>query len=160
MRQSAQLAFLLLNLWIGARFYLFVRYYESGGATRFVERPPGIEGWLPIAALMNLKYFVLTGDMPAVHPAGMILLVAFLSISLLFRKAFCSWLCPIGTVSEWLWKGGEAMFGRNVRVWRPFDVILRGLSTSCWGSSSTPSDRCRLATSQRSSRVHTASSPT
>jgi polyferredoxin len=126
-RQSAQLAFLLLNLWIGARFYLFVRYYELGGGTLFVDRPPGVEGWLPIAALMNLKYFVLTGAMPTVHPAGMFLLVAFLSISLLFRKAFCSWLCPVGTISEWLWKGGEAMFGRSLRVWRPLDVVLRGL---------------------------------
>jgi 4Fe-4S binding protein len=126
-RQSAQLAFLLLNLWIGARFYLFVRYYEWGGRTLFVDRPPGVEGWLPIAALMNLKYFVLTGAMPTVHPAGMFLLVAFLSISLLFRKAFCSWLCPVGTISEWLWKGGEAMFGRSLRVWRPLDVVLRGL---------------------------------
>ena len=126
-RQAAQLAFLLLNLWIGARFYLFVRYYESGGRTLFVDRPPGVEGWLPIAALMNLKYLVLTGGMPTVHPAGMFLLVAFVLISLVFRKAFCGWLCPIGTISEWLWRGGEALFGRNVRVWRPLDVLLRGL---------------------------------
>jgi polyferredoxin len=127
LRQSAQLAFMLLNLWIGAAFYLFVRYYETGGQTAFVSRPPGVEGWLPIAALMNLKYFVLTGNVPVVHPAGMFLIVAFLSISLLFRKAFCSWLCPVGTISEWLWKGGEALFGRNVRVWRWLDVPLRGL---------------------------------
>jgi polyferredoxin len=127
MRQSVQLAFLLLNLWIGTRFYLFVRYYESSGATPFVDRPPGVEGWLPIAALMNVKYLALTGDVPTVHPAGMFLLIAFLSISLLFRKAFCSWLCPVGTLSEWLSNGGEAIFGRNVRVWRPVDVILRGL---------------------------------
>ena len=41
-RQAVQLAFVLLNLWIGARFYLFVRYYESGGTTLFVDRPPGV----------------------------------------------------------------------------------------------------------------------
>jgi polyferredoxin len=126
-RQSVQIAFILLNLWIGARFVLFVRYYESGGTTVYVPRPPGVEGWLPIAALMNLKYLLLTGDMPVVHPAGMFLLVAFLSISVLFRKAFCSWLCPIGTISEWLWKGGEVIFGRTLRIWRWVDVPLRGL---------------------------------
>jgi polyferredoxin len=127
LRQSAQLGFMLLNLWIGAAFYLFVRYYETGGQSAFVSRPPGVEGWLPIAALMNLKYLVMTGDVPTVHPAGMFLIVAFISISLLFRKAFCSWLCPVGTLSEWLWKGGEAIFGRNVRVWRWLDVPLRSL---------------------------------
>ena len=55
-RFGFQAAFVLLNLWIGARFYFWVRYYETGGATAAVARPPGVEGWLPIAALMNLKY--------------------------------------------------------------------------------------------------------
>ena len=31
LRRTIQFAFLLLNLWIGVQFYLFVRYYESGG---------------------------------------------------------------------------------------------------------------------------------
>ena len=50
-----QMAFLALNLWIGAQFYLFVRYYETGGRSPWAARPPGVEGWLPIASLMNLK---------------------------------------------------------------------------------------------------------
>ncbi|WP_404854043.1 4Fe-4S binding protein, partial [Escherichia coli] len=29
----------------------------------------------------------------------MLLLVAFIVISLLLKKAFCSWLCPVGTLS-------------------------------------------------------------
>ena len=44
----------------------------------------------------------------------MFLLVAFLAMSWLLRKAFCSWLCPIGTLSEVLWEGGQALFGRYV----------------------------------------------
>jgi polyferredoxin len=126
-RQSVQMGFLLLNVWVGAQFYLFVRHYETGGLTTYVARPPGVEGWLPIAALMNLKLLVLTGEFPHLHPAGLTLLVAFLGISILLRKAFCSWLCPIGTISEWLWQGGEAMFGRTLRVWRPLDIPLRSL---------------------------------
>ena len=57
-RRAVQSAFLLLNLWIGAQFYLFVRYWETGGQSVFVPRPPGVEGWLPIAGLMNLKVFL------------------------------------------------------------------------------------------------------
>ncbi len=30
-RRAIQLGFLLLNFWIGIQFYLFVRYYETGG---------------------------------------------------------------------------------------------------------------------------------
>jgi hypothetical protein len=54
LRRLVQTAFLALNVWIATEFLLFVRYYESGGRTAFASRPPGVEGWLPIAALMNL----------------------------------------------------------------------------------------------------------
>ena len=126
-RRSVQFAFLLLNLWIGARFYVWVRHFETGGASLYVSRPPGVEGWLPIASLMNLKYYTVTGLLPEVHPAGMFLLVAFLTISFVFRKAFCSWLCPIGTISEWLWQGGQELFGRSLAPPRWLDVPLRSL---------------------------------
>jgi len=126
-RRTIQLAFLLLNVWIGVRFYQWVRFFESRGASPYVPRPAGVEGWLPIAALMNLKYFVVTRMVPDVHPAGMFLLVAFLGISFLFRKAFCSWLCPIGTLSEWLWTFGQRVYGRNVTPPRWIDVPLRSL---------------------------------
>jgi polyferredoxin len=126
-RRAFQAAFILLNLWIGARFYLFVRCFESGGQTVLVSRPPGVEGWLPIAGLMNLKYTLLTGVVPDVHPAAMFLLVAFVGISFVARKAFCSWLCPIGTLSEWLWEGGREIVGRNFQAPTWLDIPLRGL---------------------------------
>ncbi len=126
-RLASQLAFLLLNLWIGIEFYLFVRHVETGGQTLLVQRPPGVEGWLPIAGLMNLKYTLATWRMPDVHPAGMVLLAIFLVISWLLRKAFCSWLCPVGTVSEWLWRGGSEIFGRNLSLPKWADIPLRGV---------------------------------
>jgi polyferredoxin len=122
-----QAVFLALNVWIGLEFWLFVRYYETGGRTAFVRRPPGVEGWLPIASLMNLKVLLLTGRMPSLHPAGMFLLIAFLAASWIFRKSFCGWLCPVGTISEYLWRLGRQTFGRNFHLPRQADVALRGL---------------------------------
>ena len=126
-RRAVQVAFLLLNIWIGVEFYQFVRFYETGGAATWVQRPPGVEGWLPIASLMNLKYLVLTGRLPGSHAAGLFLLLAFALSSLLLSKAFCGWLCPAGTVSEYLWKLGRQTFGRNWRLPRWADIPLRGL---------------------------------
>src|SRR6516225_8846970 len=108
-RRSFQGAFFLLNLWIGTRFYLWVKQYEVGTAFPQIARPAGVEGWLPIAGLMNLKYWLLSGEIPRVHPAAMFLLLTFLAIAFLFRKAFCSWLCPIGTISEYLWRAGKKL---------------------------------------------------
>jgi len=127
LRRGVQLAFLALNVWIGIEFYLFVRYYESGGRGAYIERPPGVEGWLPIASLMNLKVVLATGEVPRLHPAGMFLLIAFLAASWVFRKSFCSWLCPVGTVSEWLWKLGRQTFRRNFQLPSKLDVALRSL---------------------------------
>jgi len=61
------------------------------------------------------------------HPAAMFLLVTFVAISFLFRKAFCSWLCPVGTISEYLWRAGKKVFRRNLRAPRWLDIPLRGL---------------------------------
>lgn len=126
-RLTIQIAFLLLNAFIGVQFYKFVRFYETGGIGQELGRPAGVEGYLPIAGLMNLKAALLTGEIPKIHPAGMFLIVAFLVISFVFRKTFCSWLCPIGTVSEYLWKFGRKLFRRNLRVPRWLDIGLRGL---------------------------------
>ncbi|MDP2996792.1 MAG: 4Fe-4S binding protein [Bryobacterales bacterium] len=127
LRRWVQVLFLALNVWIGIQFFLFVRHYETGGRSVWVQRPPGVEGWLPIASLMNLKVFLLTGDLPRLHPAGMFLLISFLAISLVFRKAFCSWLCPVGTISEWLWKLGRRAFRRTFFPPRWADIGLRSL---------------------------------
>jgi polyferredoxin len=127
LRRSFQFAFLLLNVWIGAVFFFWVRGFELGSHDRTMTRPAGVEGWLPIAGMMNFKYWAATGHLPAAHPAAMFLFVTFLAISFLFRKAFCSWLCPVGTVSEYLWHAGRQIFRRNFQLPRWADIPLRGL---------------------------------
>lgn len=126
-RRSVQWLFLALNGWLGVQFILWVHYCESGGAGPRMGRPAGVEGWLPIAGLMNAKYLLLTGFVPAIHPASMVLFIAFLLMSLLLKKAFCSWLCPVGTLSELLWKFGKKAFGRNLRLPKWLDIPLRAL---------------------------------
>lgn len=97
LRRAVQLVFLALNVWIGLEFYLFVRYCETGGRSIWIERPPGVEGWLPIAALMNWKVFAATGRMPTLHPAGMLLL-AVGSMSVEAIRAFLNG--PYGIVDD------------------------------------------------------------
>ena len=126
-RLLVQLAFVALNGWLGLQFYLWARFYENGATGMYVDRPAGVEGWLPIAGLMNAKYFFMTGKVPLVHPAAMFLFLAFVGMSLLLKKAFCSWLCPVGTLSEYLWKLGRKVFGRNFRIPRWIDLVLRSL---------------------------------
>lgn len=126
LRRGMQLAFLALNIYLGLVFYFWVRAYEKMQSP-MLARPAGVEGYLPIAGMMNLKYWLLSGHVPTVHPAAMFLLLAFLATAFLFRKTFCSWMCPIGTISEYLWRLGHRLFRRNFRLPRWLDIPLRGL---------------------------------
>ena len=132
-RHIVQWLFVALNAWIGVQFLLWTRFYEHGGSGFSVPRPAGVEGWLPIAGMMNAKYLAVTGKIPAIHPAAMFLFLAFVGMSLLLKKAFCSWLCPIGTISENLWKFGQRIFGRNLQLPKWMDIPLRGLKYLLFG---------------------------
>ncbi|MGA2850890.1 MAG: 4Fe-4S binding protein [Terracidiphilus sp.] len=126
-RWVVQFGFLALNAWIGVQFILWVRFYESLGRSFYVERPAGVDGWLPIAGLMNLRYSLATGNISRIHPSAMVLFCAFLLASLLIKKSFCAWICPVGTVSEYLWKIGQRLMGRSVTLPRWLDWALRSL---------------------------------
>ena len=126
-RNAVQGAFLLLCAWIGVEFALFMQWAQSGGQLASVPRPPGAEGFLPISALLSLKFWLISGRIHGAHPAGLFIFIAILAIGLLFKKAFCSWLCPVGTLSEALWRVGRKLFGRNLAPPRWLDIPLRAL---------------------------------
>lgn len=125
LRSTIQAAFVLLCIWIGIEFYLFMEWGTSNGYTFFHPRPPGVEGFLPISALISLKYWMQTGIINEIHPSGLFILLAILAIGFLLKKSFCSWLCPIGTLCEGLWRFGKKVFGKNLTVTRWLDYPLR-----------------------------------
>ncbi|NOY64510.1 MAG: 4Fe-4S binding protein [Nitrospirae bacterium] len=125
-RYAVQLWFLLFCIYIGYRFFQFVAHFETSGQP-FVQRPPSVEGFLPIAGFMSLKYFVFTGIIEPIHPAAMILFVAIVVISLFMKKGFCGWICPIGTISQYLWMAGRRLFGRNFIIKKEIDIPLRAI---------------------------------
>jgi polyferredoxin len=105
--------FFLFILFIGFRFYQFYLHFASNGVEPFVERPPAVEGFLPISALVALKVWITTGEFDQIHPAGLVLLTFFIVSGFLFRRAFCSWICPVGTISEWTAALGKKLFKKN-----------------------------------------------
>lgn len=122
-----QSAFAALCIWIGIEFFLFIKYLESGGATTFYNRPPGVEGFLPISSMMSLYYFFLSYEVHPAHPAGLFIFVAIVAVSLLFGKAFCSWLCPVGFLSELVGDFGEKLFKKKIHLPKFLDIPLRSL---------------------------------
>jgi len=125
-RSYVQLLFLLVTLWIGIDFYLFVNGLESGMVPS-IQRPPGVEGFLPISALISFRYFIITGIVNHIHPSGFFIFIAVLVVSTFMKKGFCSWICPVGYISESLHLLGKKLFGRNFQIVRWLDIPLRSI---------------------------------
>ena len=72
---------------VGWEFTRWVHGLEAGRVVG--ERPPGVEAFLPIAALLSLRHLGTTGEVHPVHPAGLAILLLVVGISVLAKKAFC-----------------------------------------------------------------------
>lgn len=125
-RYAVQAAFLLLTLFIGWQFYNFVLHFRVPG-NPYVQRPPSVDAFLPISGLMSLKFFLFTGIVEPLHPAAFVMFVAILAVSLLMKKGFCGWVCPIGTLSQAFWMVGERLFGRTFKMAKYADVSFRSV---------------------------------
>lgn len=112
-RNLIQAGWGIFLLYIGWKFFRFVRYFEIPGAAGYTSRPPAVEGFLPISALVSLKSWLGGGGFDRIHPAGFAIFLGIILISLLFKKGFCSWFCPIGALSEALGRLGARLFGKN-----------------------------------------------
>jgi len=107
-RRTIQLGFLLLTL-VGV----------------FVIRG-NVERWCPFGGIEALYTYVKEGNLAcSLAVSNFYILAAVLLMTLLLRRAFCAYMCPIGTISEWLQRCAAKVGVRPLRVPRPLD---RGLS--------------------------------
>ena len=123
-----QTAFLLLTAWAVYRFYLFFYYGR--------EKPTLTDGFLPIVGVFDLILKVKTGITDPFHPAAMAIVLSSILTTLLVGKVFCSYVCPVGTLLDYLnslVKGLKPVkrireVGKRLTNWRFYrvlDFILR-----------------------------------
>ncbi len=123
LRLVIQIYVVAVMLFAAWQFYGF--YEAVQGYTSFApERPAVVEGFLPIAAIVAFKAMFVTGEIDPVHPAGLVILLIVLLTGWIFRRALCSWICPIGTLSEYLGKLGKKLMGRNFNIPKWLDIPL------------------------------------
>ena len=121
-----QIGFLILTIWVGIEFYFFVDQLEQG-ITPTVSRPPGVEAFLPISALIGLKYWLFSGIYNTIHPSALVLLLVIILIAFILKKGFCSWICPFALLSEMLAKVHRMIFDRQLKLPSWLDYPLRSL---------------------------------
>ena len=98
LRRSAQAAVALAALWAGA-------------GLAFGWSRDGVERFCPFGGIETLWSVVTRQSFTcATGPYNLTLMVALLAVTLVARKAFCGWMCPVGTVAEAL-----GALGRRLR---------------------------------------------
>ncbi|GAB4322508.1 MAG: 4Fe-4S binding protein [Candidatus Zixiibacteriota bacterium] len=102
-----------ITIWIGWEFYRFVAFHQAGAAGPAPSRPAGVESFLPISGLMGLRDWFINGVLNNIHPAATIMIGLAIVSSVLLKKSFCGWVCPVGFISEAV---GAA--GRQVHKWK------------------------------------------
>ena len=133
-RYTVQWGIFLFLVYAGYRFFFFVEHFLAQGTVLhgteeaiLRSRFPSVEGFLPIGALMALKLWVTEGIFDNIHPATLVIFVAALVLALVLKKGFCGWICPVGAISDSVWKLGKKIFGRNFIILRYADYGLRSV---------------------------------
>lgn len=126
LRYLVQWSIFAIVIYGGYRFYLFVDSLERG-IVPSMERPSLVDGFMPIGGLMGLKLWLMEGLFDPVHPAAIVILGGAFLLAFFLRKSFCGWICPVGTLSELVYKTGGIIFGRNFKPPLYIDYPLRSV---------------------------------
>lgn len=114
-RRLSQGALVALAAFLGLR-----HQFGSGGSP--------IDAYCPFGGLESLYSWLTTGKMlPKTGFSNFILLGVLLLITLFSGGIFCGWLCPLGTVQEWLYKLRRKIVPKSINIPVRVDRILRKL---------------------------------
>ncbi len=111
-------------MYIGWQFFLYFQW-AIGKTGTFIPKPPSVEAFLPLSALLAAKRLFMTGAWDPIHPAGLTLFLAFVCMALLFRKGFCGYICPVGFASSLVERIGRRLrLSREMPRWISLPLSL------------------------------------
>ncbi len=102
---------------------------ESGGGIGFLSSA-SLHALCPFGGVETLYTFLASGILvKKVHEASLVLMGIGIFTAVLFGPAFCGWICPLGTIQEFVSGFGKKIFRRRFNHFVPLklDNILRYL---------------------------------
>lgn len=104
-------------------------FAESGGGVTFLS-DASLHALCPFGGVVTLyNLFTLGTFIKKIHMSAVILMSIIFILAILFGPVFCGWVCPLGTVEEWIGKAGTKLFKNKYNNFVPkkLDRILRYL---------------------------------
>jgi hypothetical protein len=108
-------------------FLLHVAYDHQlrGGGPRGT---PSVEAYCPFGGLETLYQFLTTGGfVRRIEPSALILFAALVLLTVLASRGFCGWICPFGSVQEWIGMLGRRILKKRFNPSGAWDRYLRYL---------------------------------
>lgn len=113
-------ALMMIQLWLFARWAL-------GFSQTYVPRPNAVAGIIPIGAYMSLFTWLKSGNWETIIPAGRVIVLAAIAMSLLLKRGFCGWVCPVGAFFQIPANLGRRWRrNKDLKVNKWVDYALRG----------------------------------
>jgi polyferredoxin len=122
-RKVVQAVFFVLIAVIAVNHTLF----ESGQNIGFISYA-SVHALCPFGGVETIyTYFTSGALLPKLRDSAVILMVIGFLTAILFGPAFCGWICPLGTVQEWVSGIGKKIFRRRFNHFVPakLDTVLR-----------------------------------
>lgn len=74
----------------------------------------------PFGAVETAARLITEGRfIPKTHPSNLWMLLAATASTVVFGALFCGWLCPLGSVQDWVGRLGRRLFGRRYNTFVP-----------------------------------------
>jgi polyferredoxin len=113
--------FLLFFVWTVVQLLRFAAWARGLGP--YVPRPEAVAGILPVGHFTSFFAWVRGGGWDTLLPAGLIIILGAVTLSVLLKRGFCGWICPVGTVWESAALLGRKVVGRTIRLPRWLDIV-------------------------------------
>jgi len=100
---------------------------ESGGGIPLLSSA-SLHSLCPFGGVITIYQYATVGTfVQKIHESAFVLMIIGFALAILFGPVFCGWVCPLGTIQEWMAKWGKKLFRRRYNHFIParIDNILR-----------------------------------
>lgn len=100
---------------------------EAGGGIPLLSQA-SVHAICPFGGVVTLYQLATLGTfVQKIHSSAVVLMVLAFGLAILFGPVICGWLCPMGSIQEWIGKLGKRIFGRKYNHFIPqsIDKVLR-----------------------------------
>ncbi|ORC36240.1 ferredoxin [Marispirochaeta aestuarii] len=125
LRRVVQIFFLLLITLIAVNHTL-----EERGIEIPLVGSASLHAVCPFGGVVSIYQYAAAGTFTKkIHESSFILMIIVFALALAFGPVFCGWICPLGTVQEFISRIGRRLFGKrhNNFIPRAADRYLRYL---------------------------------